>query len=126
MNTSLSHILVGQHFAAACTKTSNLFAFPNWYEYLSCTSATSPSPGSPQFTSLSDVWLIVAAVIEILLRVAALIAVGIVIYAGIQYTTSQGNPEQTSRALNTIIYAAIGLALCILSAVIVTFIARSF
>jgi TRAP-type C4-dicarboxylate transport system permease small subunit len=68
----------------------------------------------------------VAAVIEILLRVAALIAVGIVIYAGIQYTTSQGNPEQTSRALNTIIYAAIGLALCILSAVIVTFIARSF
>lgn len=115
----LHKILLSQHFAAACSK-SNFLAFPSWYEYLSCTSG-----GTPQLTNIADIWKIVAAVIEILLRVAALVAVGIIIYAGIQYTTSQGNPEQTNKALSTIINASIGLAICVLAAAIVTFIARS-
>lgn len=116
---NLGQILSNQHFAAACTKTSTSIIFPTWYEYLSCTNS------QPQLTNINDVWLIVAAVIEILLRVAALVAVGIIIYAGIQYSTSQGNPETTGKALNTLISAAAGLAICILAAVIVTFIAGS-
>src|ERR1035438_6852916 len=76
--------------------------FPTWYEYL---------PGKkdfyhhcfPQITSLTDIWLIVAALIEILLRVAAIAAVAMVIYGGIQYTTSQGSPEATAKAKSTII-----------------------
>jgi ABC-type Fe3+ transport system permease subunit len=119
---NLGQILASQHFAEACKPGISFLSFPTWYEYLNCTG----SPPSPELTSLSDVWLIVAAVIEILLRVAALVAVGIIIYAGIQYSTSQGRPEVTSKALSTIISAAIGLAICILSAVIVTFIAGSF
>ncbi|MHB1864870.1 MAG: hypothetical protein ACYCPS_01735 [Candidatus Saccharimonadales bacterium] len=119
MINKLQQVLSTQHFAAACSAHSNLFAFPTWYEYLSCTGS-----GSPQFTNIGDVWKIVAAVIEILLRVAALVAVGIIIYAGIQYTTSQGNPEKTSKALSAIISAAAGLAICILAAAIVTFIAE--
>lgn len=117
---NLQRILISLHFATACAKTSTSLIFPTWYEYLSCTN------GTPALNSITDVWLILAAVIEILLRIAALAAVGIIIYAGIQYTTSQGNPDQTSRALNTIISAAVGLAICILSAVLVTFIARTF
>ncbi len=124
---NLGQILFSQHFAAATAcingTSSKLLGFPTWYEYLSCTGSPATSP---ELNSLSDIWLIVAAVIEILLRIAALIAVGIIIYAGIQYSTSQGRPEETSKALSTIISAAIGLAICILSAVIVTFIAGSF
>jgi hypothetical protein len=119
---NLGQILASQHFAAACSQGNRFLNFPTWYEYLSCTG----SPPSPELTNLSDVWLIVAAIVEILLRIAALAAVGIIIYAGIQYSTSQGKPQETSKALSTIIDAAIGLTVCILSAVIVTFIAGSF
>jgi len=120
---NFKNLLLSQHFAAAAStcKGSSFFSLPTWYEYLTCNSS-----GSPQLTSISDIWKIVAAVIEILLRVAALVAVGLIIYAGIQYSTSQGNPQQTSKALSTIINAAVGLVICIISAVVVTFIAGSF
>src|SRR5665213_624108 len=101
------------HFASGAPCSSSSFLnFPTWYQYLP---GTRDSLGcSPQLTSLSDVWLIVAAVIEILLRLAAVVAVGIIIYAGIEYMTSQGNPERTARAQATIIGAAVGLAIAIL------------
>ncbi len=116
-------LLVTQHFA--CTPSGgSIFGFPTWYHYLHGTNTSGTC--SPQLTSLSDIWLIVAAVIEILLRVAGIAAVGIIIYAGIQYTTSRGNPEQTSRAMRTMLGAAIGLAICVLSAALVSFVAGRF
>jgi ABC-type Fe3+ transport system permease subunit len=113
------------HFAGASCGGGGFLDFPTWYAYLSGTTTT-PGGCTPELTKLTDVWLVVAAVIEILLRLAAIAAVGIIIYAGIQYTTSSGNPNQTSRALNTIISAAVGLAICVLSALVVSFIAGSF
>ena len=118
---NLDQLVLNPHFADACSKGSNFLAFPNWYEYLSCTGS-----GHPMLTGIGDIWLIVAAVIEILLRVAALAAVAIIIYGGIQYATSQGNPETTNKALNAIISAAVGLAITVLAAVIVSFIAGGF
>jgi ABC-type Fe3+ transport system permease subunit len=117
-------ILSMPHFAGPSCSGHSFFGIPTWYQYLSGT--TTNGVCAPKLGSISDVWLIVAAVIEILLKVAALAAVGIIIYAGVEYTTSQGNPERTGRALNTIIGAAIGLVICILSAALVTFIAESF
>lgn len=116
-------LLTAQHFA--CTvKGGSFLGFPAWYHYLQGTNTSGSC--SPQLTSLSAIWLIVAAVIEILLRLAAIAAVGIIIYAGVQYSTSSGNPEQTSKSLNTIISAAVGLLICVASAALVTFIAGSF
>jgi hypothetical protein len=103
-------------FAAACK--SNLFLnFPTWYCYLK------QSGGQPEITSLGDVWLIVAAVIEILLRVAAIVAVVFIIYAGFSYTTSQGDPEGTAKAKSTLINALVGLGIAVTAAAIVSFIA---
>ncbi len=111
------------HFAASCGGGNFLF-FPKWYEYLP---GTTDSSGlcSPQISSLNDVWLIVAAIIEILLRVAALVAVIFVIYGAVSYTISQGEPDKTSRAKSTIINALVGLAIAVTSAAIVAFIAKS-
>jgi ABC-type Fe3+ transport system permease subunit len=113
--------------AAACSGkgvVDQLFlSFPTWYEYLPTTSVNGVC--SPQLSSLSDVWLIVAAVIEILLRIAALVAVAFVIYGGIAYSVSQGNPDKTSKAKNTLLYAFIGLVIAVSAAAIVTFIAGS-
>lgn len=100
------------------------FGFPKWYEYLS---GARDGSGAclPQIHSLGDIWLIVAAIIEIALRIAAIVAVVFVIYGGFTYTTSQGDPEGTKNARNTIVNALIGLALAVMAAAIVSFIARS-
>lgn len=104
---------------------SHLFLnFPSWYEYLPGYTGTD-GLCSPQIHSLSDIWLIVAAVIEILLRVAAIVAVVFVIYGGFSYVTSQGEADATGRAKSTIVNALIGLAVAVMAAVIVSFIAKS-
>jgi len=106
----------------------NLFGiFPTWYSYLPSTPDANPNHYcTPQLNSLDSIWLIVAAVIEILLRVAAIAAVGVIVYAGIMYTTSQGSPETTAKAKSTIINALIGLAFSVIAATLVAFIAGSF
>lgn len=99
--------------------------FPTWYEYL---------PGhyddngvcSPQLGSLSNVWLILAAIIEIMLRAAAILAVGFVIYGGVTYMTSQGEPDKTAKARGTIINALVGLVIAVIAATTVGFIAGRF
>lgn len=45
-----------------------------------------------------------------------------IIVGGIQYVVSGGNPEQTSKAKNTILYAIIGLVVSISATVIVNFV----
>ena len=104
-------------FAAACN--TDFFGFPTWYKYLNHPNC------QPQISSLSDIWLIVAAIIEIALRVAAIVAVIFIIYAGFSYTTSQGDPDGTSKAKGALINALIGLAISVTAAAIVSFIAKS-
>ena len=107
------------HFAAAC-KGGGFLGFPHWYEYLPC------NGGVPALTNINDVWLVVAAIIEILLRIAGIVAIVLVIYGGIQYTTSQGEPDKTTKARSTIINALTGLAIAILAASLVAFVAGRF
>lgn len=108
------------NFAAACTKP-NFLGFPTWYEYLKLNTDCTPALGN-----IADIWLIVAAVIEILLRVAALVAIIMVIYGGIEFITSQGEPEKSNKARGTVINALIGLVIAVVAATVVTFIAGSF
>ena len=77
-------------------------------------------------SSLNAIWLIGLAIFEDLLRVAGVAAVGFVIYGGIRYTTSQGSPEQTGAALGTILHALVGLAIAIITATSIAFIASLF
>lgn len=65
--------------------------------------------------------LVLLAVVDDLLRIAGLVAVFYVIYAAVQYVASQGNPEQTSKAMSTIINALIGLAIALIAIAIVSF-----
>ncbi len=103
--------------------SSNFLSFPTWYEYLPLNST--PTGCQPAFTSISDVWLIVAAVIDILLRIGAIIAVGMVIYGGIMYTVSSGSAENVNKAKTIIINSMIGLAISIMATAVITFIAGS-
>ena len=114
-------------FAASCR--SNFLLFPPWYEYMhvdgscnvifnSAPNGTAPTPGD--FFGVAV--LIGLAIIDILLRVAGLVAVGFVVYGGIQYVTSQGEPDKTAKAQGTVINALIGLAITIVAIPLVSFV----
>ena len=60
--------------------------------------------------------------LHLLSFVAGVIAVIMIIIAGLRYITSQGSSEATAGARNTIIYAVIGIAVVVLSQVIVRFV----
>lgn len=112
------------HFAITCSsKSSSFLGFPTWYKYLTLKDVNGLC--TPTLTGLSDVWLIVAAVIEILLRIATLVAIVGVIYGGFNYITSQGEPDKTTKARMTIINAVGGLVIAIMASVIVGFVAGS-
>ena len=106
-----------------CAKTSDagVLGFPTWYKYLKPQLVDGTCV--PRITSINDTWLILAAVIEIMLRVAAIAAVVLVIYGGFLYMTSQGEPDKTSRARSTLVNAVIGLAIAVLAATTVSFVA---
>ncbi len=113
------------YFASSCGEGS-FFGFPTWYHYfINNPNTWDSNTCTPVIKNLGDIWLIVAAIIEILLRLAAIAAVVFVIYGGVMYATSQGSPDQTSKAKSTIINALIGLALSIAASVIIAFIAGS-
>ncbi len=61
-------------------------------------------------------------IIDLLLYLAGMIAVIMIIVAGLRYVTSNGDPQTASKAKNTIIYAIIGLVIAILSYAIVNFV----
>ena len=106
-----------------CSGGGSFLGFPTWYEYLPSTTVNGVC--SPAVNSLSDVWLIVLAVIAILLRIAALAAVGFIIYAGFSFIVADGDPAKAAKARLTIISALVGLAIAIFSATIIGFLAGS-
>ena len=73
-----------------------------------------PKPG------LTDASITTA--LQIVFGVVGAAALIILVIAGIQYSVSLGNPEATGRLRNTIIYAGVGLAVCVLAFSIVTFV----
>ena len=109
--------------AVACGH-GNFFGLPTWYMYLP---GVTDSSGAcvPQVTSLSDIWLIVAACLAILTRLAAVIAIGFVVFSGFTYLTSQGEPDKTAKARSALIDALVGLAISVMAAVIIGFVAGS-
>lgn len=117
------------HFAVTdgC-KPPEFFGLRPWYYYLQtnkdCTIKSFnvlSSSGNNGSGGTSDFILIVLAIVDDLLRIAALVAIGFIIYGGIQYVISQGSPDQTGKAQSTIINALIGLVLAVVAVALVSF-----
>ncbi len=121
-----------KNFAAPCNPGGDFFGLPTWYKYLdgqlvqNTILTNSPDKCQPIVASVADVWLILAAIIDLLLRLAIIFAIAFIVIGGFKYTTSQGQPEETSKAKNTIINALIGLVIAITGATIINFIAGRF
>jgi multisubunit Na+/H+ antiporter MnhB subunit len=50
------------------------------------------------------------------------IAILVIVVGGVRYIVSKGEPREMAQAKNTIIYALVGLAVCILAYSLVTFV----
>lgn len=111
-------------FATACSQNS-FFGLPTWYKYIKTTAVTNPNGSvSCNFSSFSfwppdNLLLIVLAILDMLLIIGGVVAVVFVIFGGVQYITSQGEPENTKHARGTIINALIGLVITIIAATFV-------
>lgn len=106
--------------------SGSFFGLPYWYQYLN---GEEDALGKcvPTFNVLrpTDLWGIALAGADILIRIAAMVAVGFIIYAGFQYMTSNGEAERAKNAKNTIINALVGLVIAIVAATVVSFIGNS-
>lgn len=112
------------NFAATCGG-HRLLGFPTWYNYLPCTEDPSGKL-IPTISSLADIWLIAMAVLDILLRLAALATIAFIVYGGVLFITSSGDPEKTAKARSTTINAVIGLIIAVGATAVVTFVAGRF
>jgi hypothetical protein len=113
--------------APSFCQVHSFFGLQPWYAYLKLTQDVAGSRDcSVSFTVLSpnqpsSILLVLLAVIDDLLRIAALVALGFIIYGAFQYVASQGSPDRTSKAQNTIIDSLIGLVIAIVSVAFVAF-----
>ena len=110
--------------ATACDMGAGItfLGFPTWYKYLD--KETVAFKCSVKLSFPADIPKIVLAIVEILLRVGGIVAVGFVIYGGFQYILSQGDngPGSVPKSViarHTIINALIGLVLASLATFIV-------
>jgi len=119
---SLPHL-----FAATSCSTSNwLLGFPTWYQYLTVSyDATTKACQITSFTFPGDLVLVALAIVDILLRIAGLVALGYVVYGGIKYVTSQGSPDGVKQAQDTLINALIGMVIALVAAGVISFIGNS-
>ena len=116
-------------FAAAADdcadKAGSFFGLRPWYYYLPDSKFDGCDVRNftilPRGNESSDVPLVLLAVVDDLLRIVALVAIAFVLVGAIQMITSQGNPEDTSRARSTVINALLGLAIAIVAAGFVAF-----
>ncbi|HEX5744474.1 MAG TPA: hypothetical protein VFX84_03450 [Candidatus Saccharimonadales bacterium] len=70
----------------------------------------------------SDIPGVVLAIIDDLLRLAALVAVAFIIIGSFQYVGSRGNSERTAAAQTTIMNALTGLAVALVAVALISFI----
>lgn len=106
---------------ASCSGTGGVANFLNLKNWDAC--LDHDAKGVPQIKKLSDIWLIILPLLEDAIKVAGYAAAGFVIWGGIKYIKSQGDPGQFNEARMVIYNALFGLLLAMISVAIVNFIA---
>lgn len=115
---------------AACYKKTGFMGMPTWYEYLDVGDKNGDpcailgptekdAEGNDTFSLRLALPRIILAIVEILLRVAGMVSVGYIIFGGIKYTLSQGEPDGVEKAKKTVLNSLIGLAVAVLATAIV-------
>ncbi len=108
--------------AAFATCQQEFFGLDPWYKYMQkefdpgtcdvkCFNIFPMPQANDCDQTRSDIPGILLVVVDDLLRVAALIAVGFVLVGSFKFVTSRGSPDKAAQAQSTIIDALIGLVI---------------
>ncbi len=68
-------------------------------------------PVYAQSADVAKVQTFIQNVIQVLVTLAGLLAVGFFVWGGVGYITSSGNPESLERSKRTIVFSAVGLTI---------------
>lgn len=118
--------------ADTCPGSGSFFGLPTWYQYLPRDGECSILPeryGANDVTENpinigATAGAVVLALIEIMLWVAGVVAIGFVVYGGIQYTLSQGIPEKLQAARKTMLNSVVGLIIAALAVAVVNLVSN--
>lgn len=79
-----------------------------------------------QFTTVEGIVDFIIDLLNFLVGASAVVAVGLIIYAGITYMTAGGDPDNVKKASNILTAAIIGLCIVFLARVLVEFVLNTF
>lgn len=114
------------HFAAQNTcATTGFFGIPTWYQYIPQVDFSKNCTINNNFQIPAQLSYIAIAAVDIALYIAGMVAVGYVIYGGIQYVVSQGEPDKVKNAKNTIMNALIGMVIASIAIAIVSYVGNA-
>ena len=99
-----------------CKEASDpdFLSFPRWHRGLECAPDGSIEIDGGEIGDI--VFKIALNIVDIMLRLIGILAVGFIIWGGIQYILARGEPEKAKNGLNTIIRAAIGMVIAMIAA----------
>jgi hypothetical protein len=117
----------------------DILGIPVWYKYLDGQKDVTIFEGNTTegdcrpvlardgdgFVDASSGLAIGLAVLEIMMTLGGLVAVGMVIWGSFSFVLSQGEPDKAAGARKTVINAAIGLVIIIVATRVVSFIATT-
>ena len=106
--------------AAADPCRHAFFFFPPWWEYINPDKILADC--SIAFSFPGDILPVGLAIVDMLLRVAGLVAIVSIIIAGVGYITASGDVQKTASARKRIYNALIGLAIVAIASGVVAFI----
>jgi hypothetical protein len=115
-----------------CPGSGEFFGWPTWYQYLPQDSECNVLPiryGDDADTENpinlgATAGAVLLSIIEIMLWIAGVVAIGFVVYGGIRYTMSQGAPDKLQAARQTILNGIIGLVIAVLAVAIVNLVSN--
>lgn len=102
----------------------SILAFPTWDQYLERNDEQGCRIANFQFPQ--DLVLVLLALVDMMIRLSAFVAVGFIIYAGFKFMLAQGQPDRIAEARKIILDALIGLVIAIISVAIISFVAGVF
>lgn len=107
--------------ASPCTLPKKFFfVVPPWWQYLNGKKEFGQC--MPVFTFPNDILPVGLAIVDMLLRLAGLIAIVAIIIAGVGYMTAGGDVQKAASARKRIYNALIGLAIVAIASGVVAFI----
>ena len=108
-------------FGASC-RTSGFFDFPTWYKYLKIDTDYC----NPRIENINDIWLILLAIVEIMIRLGVILAIVFIIYGSVSMILARGAPEKLNSARDMIIDAITGLVIGLVAITFIRLLGRSF